>query len=311
MGTHAKGNPPRESVGDTTPTLGDNAGFVPLDLSFISSEREPLPPSALRHNSENLILLLGILLTVGVFILGLIVVISLREFDEDFGAILVGLVLPLFAPLYFRYKQWGDIPNGVQLSEHQLPEIYACYLQLARDMGFGDGGRPIPRLYLMNGSGKLNAYGACKRRVGHIVLYNDTLDIAYETRDPGLIRFTLAHELGHIKCGHGDLWRLMILPVMKLTTLNRTQSRAQEYTADRVAARYRGEDAMSLLHMFAGKTRSRDLDVAEYYRMLDAHHSTFWLRLANFMSTSPLGFRRMRALRDAPTGKWDVHGRIL
>ena len=265
----------------------------------------------MRHKTEKPILILGISLTVIIILLTIAVGILGGTFDEEYTVVLLGLFLPFFAPYFFRYKQWSDIPNGIELGVDQLPDIYACYLQLAHEMGFGDHGRPVPRLYLMSGSGKLNAYEACTRRVGHIVLYDGTLDIAYSTNTPGLIRFALAHELGHIKCGHGDLWRLMIVPIMKLTTLNRSQSRAQEYTADRVAARYRGEDAMSVLHMLAGKTLSNDLDVAAYYRMVDAHHSTFWLRLANFMAKRPLGFRRMRALRDAPEGVWDVHGHIL
>lgn len=99
----------------------------------------------------------------------------------------------------------------------------------------------------------------------YIVLHSDIFDLAYSHGNFGGLRFSMAHELGHAKCGHISLWRLIYSPVMTLLFLSKSTTRTQEYTD-------------------------------EYFHTVDAHKDSIWLRFANFRADHAVGFRLMRAL---------------
>ncbi|WP_370325367.1 M48 family metalloprotease [Euzebya sp.] len=88
-------------------------------------------------------------------------------------------------------------------------------------------------------------------------------------------------------------------------------SRAQEYTADRCAARYVPEGARGLVVVYAGKRVYRHVDVDAYRRSVANHRDGLWLRLANLFSSHAVGFRRLQALSAVDQEGWDVHGRML
>ncbi|GAA1481223.1 hypothetical protein GCM10009624_16630 [Gordonia sinesedis] len=205
--------------------------------------------------------------------------------------------------------------NAVEATPDQFPELYAMYADLARSMGFGSGTGPlaeIPRLYVLNGNGTMNAFASkCRVQHGYIVIYSDIVDLAYEYGNFGAVRFVLAHELGHIKCGHESLWRAAITPVMTVLRLGPSLTRAQEYTADRVGAYYAGDNSRDMIALFAGKNIAGRVDVDAYLRSVDNHKDGFWLRVANVFSDHAVGFRRMKALGRVRNEGWDVHGKML
>ncbi|RAA69245.1 peptidase M48, partial [Burkholderia multivorans] len=196
-----------------------------------------------------------------------------------------------------------------------FPALYAVYRELALEMGFGAGtGRMsgIPQIYVINGNGTMNAYAAkCQLQRGYVVVYSDLVDLAYVHGDFGALRFIMGHELGHIRCGHVNLWRSGIQPILVLLRLSPTLSRAQEYTADRTASYYAPEDAMKMIALFSGKNLASRVDVDAYIRSVDRHKNGFWLRLSNFLSGHAVGFRRMKALSQVKTQGWNVQGKML
>ena len=272
----------------------------------------------LRHRAEVPMLVLGGVLTAAT----VIIVVALALTDTpvpDWASVAVaGLGIPVFAwAVLIRWQYWSKIANGVEVTPDQLPDLWAVYSGLAREMGFGatDGKAParmrtIPPFYMLNGNGTLNAYAAkCRTQTGYVVVYSDLVEMAYRHGDFSGVRFVLAHELGHIKCGHVSLWRMIVAPVMSLPRLAPSLTRAQEYTADRTASYYAPEGAASMMILYAGKNMYTEVDRDAYFASVARHRDGFWLKAANFMSDHAVGFRRMEALHEAEQHGWDVHGK--
>ena len=217
-------------------------------------------------------------------------------------------IVPLFTFFSIRWMYWSTISNGVEVTPRQLPEIHALYAQLLEEMDVPW----TPRLYVLNGNGTLNAFASkCQLRRTYVVLYSDLVDVAYEFSDFAGVKFVLAHELGHIKCRHVDLWRVLATGVVALVRLDKSIIRAQEYTADRVASYYAPEGARHIMFLFAGKRIYRHVSMEEYMASVAAHKDGFWLRAANLFADHAVGFRRMSALYQVNEKGWDIHGRML
>lgn len=263
----------------------------------------------LRHRAEVPMLMFSGIVTA----IGIAVVFWATATDVNVpgwaSAALAGLIIPVFAAaVLIRFSYWREITNAVEITPDQLPEIHSTYLDMAHQMGM----EHIPRLYLKNGDGALNAFASkCQVKRAFVVIYSDIVDIAYEHGDFAAVQFVLAHELGHIHCGHVDLWRQGILAVPRALLLGRSVSRAQEYTADRCAAYYAPEGATSMMVLFAGKRMYRRVNLGAYFESVDNHKHGFWMRFTNFWSSHAVGFRRMQPLRDIETTGWDVHGKML
>ncbi|MGZ4632431.1 MAG: M48 family metallopeptidase [Actinomycetes bacterium] len=271
--------------------------------------------AAFRHRAE-----VPMLVTAGVVSAGAIAIVAIylaagRDAPGWATLALLALVAPLMALVYgIRSAYWRTIANGVEVTPRQLPDLYRLYTDLAAEMGFtaSAGLEALPRLYVVNGNGTLNAYATkCQLRRAYIVIYSDLLDVAYEFDDFSTIRFVLAHELGHVKEGHVSLWRTALKPIPSLLLLWRSVSRAQEYTADRVASYYAPEGAMGLLALMCGKRIYRRVDADSYLESVQAHKDGFWLRFANYLADHAVGFRRMEALSRVQNEGWNVHGRML
>ena len=175
-----------------------------------------------------------------------------------------GLAAPFVLGIVFiRFTYWTTISNGVEVTERQLPEVHAVYADLVREMEMDT----TPRLYVKNGNGGLDAFASeCTLRKAYVTIFSDLVDLAYENGDLEAIRFVLPHELGHIKCGHGSVWRSAIASVPRLLFLNRSVTRAQEYTADRCGAYYAPQGAKQMIALFAGKRVYRLVDLDEYFQ---------------------------------------------
>ena len=262
-------------------------------------------------------LVLGGILTV-LAVAACIFVILLGMSLSDFGqGVLVGILAPALAAVAIRWFYWSAITNAVEVTPAQFPEVYTIYHDLAQQMGFrpaaaGKGITRLPRLYIKNGNGVMNAYASkCQVSRGYVVIHSDLVDVGYTYQDWEFVRFVLAHELGHIKCGHVDLWRSMIRPVTTALRLQASVIRAQEYTADRVALYYAPAGGKGMIHLYCGKHLGHRVNMDEYFASVHAHKDGFWIKVANFLSDYAVGFRRMAALHEAETKGWDVHGKML
>lgn len=271
----------------------------------------------LRHRAEVPMLVLGGTLSLG----GIVVLLVLLGTGTEAPGWLTPAVAAVFAGpviasvVVIRYKFWSTVSNAVEVTPDQFPEIHAIFRELAERMGMTpeeSGMNELPRLYVINGNGLINAYAAkCQIDRAYVMIYSDFVDVAYELDDFSTVRFALAHELGHIRCRHVSLWRIMLQPVARLIFLSDSITRAQEYTADRVASYYAPEGAEGLLVLFAGKRMYRRVDLDAYFDSVERHPDGLWLKVANFRSNHAVGFRRMEALRRIRTEGWDVHGRML
>lgn len=268
-----------------------------------------------RHRSEVPMLVMAGLISAGAIAIVAAYLAAGRDTPGWATVALIALAAPVIALVYgIRSSYWMAIANGVEVTPRQLPDLYRLYADLATEMGFtaDTGLDALPRFYVVNGNGTLNAYATkCQLSRAYVVINSDLLDIAYEFDDFTTIRFVLAHELGHIKEGHVSLWRLAIRPIPTMLFLWRSVSRAQEYTADRVASYYAPKGAMGLLVAMAGKRIYRRVDANAYLESVHAHKDGFWLQFANFLSDHAVGFRRMEALSRISNEGWNVHGRML
>lgn len=263
----------------------------------------------LRHRAEAPLLIACGALTGGGVLVAALMMLQGSVVPSWAAAAVAGLAAPLLAAtVAMRWLYVRQVANGVEVTAGQLPELAAVYGDLIARMGL----RHRPRLYVANGNGKLNAWAAkCQVSRGYVVVCSDLLDVAYEHGDWATVRFVLAHELGHVKCGHVDLWRSAIRTLPRLVGLDRSLTRAQEYTADRCAARYAPEGARGLLVLYAGKRVYRRVDHGAYLESVRRHRDGLWLRAVNAWSTHPVGWRRMSALAELDTTGWDTHGRML
>ncbi|MGH1488489.1 MAG: M48 family metallopeptidase [Acidimicrobiales bacterium] len=263
----------------------------------------------LRHRAEVPTLILAGLMTLAGLTVAAVAALQGVNVPAWATAALAGLAAPVLAGVIFiRYLYWKNVADGVEITEHQLPDVYRIYRELAVQMGMEE----TPRLYLANGNGSINAFASkCQLRRHYIVIWSDLLDIAYEHGDFAGVRFVLAHELGHVKCGHVDLWRQAIMAVPRVIFFGRTVTRAQEYTADRCAAYYSPEGARSMMVLFAGKRMYRHCSVDAYLHSIENHKDGFWLKFSNFLSDHAVGWRRIQPLADIETNGWDQHGKML
>jgi Zn-dependent protease with chaperone function len=278
----------------------------------------PLPPvRALRHRAETPMLVLA---TALLAVAGVVLVVMLADgFDAPDWLrtiVVLAIVAPLVSVLVMaRFSYWNTIANGIEVTADQLPELHQLFVEQAALLGMtpeGSGMSKTPRLYLVNGMGQMNAYATkCRLRRGYVVIYSDLLDLAYEDGKFDLMRFALSHELGHHYCGHTQFRRAMLMPVLRVLWLAPSLTRAQEYTADRVAARLHLAGAEDMVGLYAGKHMHKQVDLAAYFASVENHKDGFWLKVANFRADHPVGFRRMTTLRRMRQEGWDVHGPFL
>jgi len=243
-------------------------------------------------------LVLGGILTVLAVVACIFVILlgmSLSEFGQG---VLVGILAPALAFFAIRWFYWSAITNAVEVTPAQFPEVYTIYHDLAQQMGFrpdaaGKGITRLPRLYIKNGNGVMNAYASkCQVSRGYVVIHSDLVDVGYTYQDWEFVRFVLAHELTAFR-------------------LQASVIRAQEYTADRVALYYAPAGGKGMIHLYCGKHLGHRVNMDEYFASVHAHKDGFWLKAANFLSDHAVGFRRMAALHEAETKGWDVHGKML
>lgn len=200
-----------------------------------------------------------------------------------FGTILIGLAVGAVAYLFVHSALIAHLKgNGVELSEAQLPELYAEFTACCHRLQVD----PSPKAYVLNGNGVLNAFATKFLRTQYVVLNSGVVDAMQGNADG--LRFYIGHELGHLRMKHlrGQFFRW---PVLWLPLLGAAYSRARETTCDLHGLACSGSGAAAvraLSVLAAGPARWKNLDLPAYIRQTE-HSRGFWMSFHELVSGYP------------------------
>lgn len=211
-----------------------------------------------------------------------------------FGGVLIALVLGFVLYLFAQSALIAHIKgNGVELSEAQLPDLYAQFIDCCNRLQI----KKRPQAYILNGNGGLNAFATKFLGTQYVVLMTDVVD-AMDKHDDG-VRFYIGHELGHLRMKHLN-GHLLRWPVLWLPLLGAAYSRARESTCDRhglACSNSPDGAARALAALSAGVERWKQLDVTAYLSQ-SRHSSGFWMSFHELVSGYPWLTKRAARVMD-------------
>ena len=214
--------------------------------------------------------------------------------------ILVGLPVVLLFAVYLYYAQYRA--NAIRITEKSFPEIYEVVEDYARRLGM----KRVPKVYLTQENGVMNAFATFILRRQYIVLMTDLFEVAYlEHHDLTSIKFIIGHEMTHIRLKHATFsYTMSILFAEYIPILSTALSRAREYSCDRVAQHLVGVSGVEpMLALIVGKHLYKKVDIEDYVKHC---HETrgFFVFLVNMLSTHPIMPKRIQALlKDHGSGR--------
>ena len=214
--------------------------------------------------------------------------------------LIVMIPVILIAGMYLVYAQYRA--NSIRITEKNFPEIYAFVDEYSHRLGL----KKVPKVYLTQENGLLNAFSTFILRRQYVVLLADLFEVAYlEHHDIESIKFIVAHELSHIRLRHATYsYQLSILFANYIPILSTALSRAREYSCDRVAQHLVGTSGVEpMMALVVGKHLYKKVDVEDYVQHC---HETrgFFVFIYNMMSTHPIMPKRIQALlKDQGSGR--------
>ena len=267
-----------------------------------------------RHKWENRMVGVAVLFAILATIILIALIANHQSAPEWLKAmVLTAYVTPIIISIFIRYNYWKEVTQAVEVTNKQYPEIYKIFRELVKKGDFVF----MPKLYVKNGNGTLNAFASKYKlditKGAYVVVYSDIVDSFYDLGNKDTLRFVLAHELGHIKLGHVNVRRSVMQGILKPIFLQATFSRAQEYSADRFGASITNKIAMpSLSILAAGKRNYERLNVESYINNDTKKFNRFWMAVVNFQSNHAVLRRRLAAARQMDKQGWqNVHGKML
>lgn len=260
-----------------------------------------------RHRWEMPMIWLSALITIFAFLGALFILlvdvqtVLVPALGEEDAAALVDtasllILLPLAPLLFYAYRFYmaaGARANAILIGPEQFPDLHALYRDLARRLDM-----PVPpKLYLTNGNGVVNAYALeCNRRHRYVVLHSEIALLLPQA--PDVVEFVLAHELAHHKLRHVSLWRLVIGIIPNILLIGTTTTRAQEYSADRVALAICPDHAAAVRLLAVGPWMANGVNPEAWAAQCEAEHREWLIRLTNATSSHAVMVKRFKALRD-------------
>ncbi len=194
----------------------------------------------------------------------------------------------------YAYAQYRSM--SVRITEKTYPEIYAIVEEYSQKLGL----KRVPKVYMVQGNGVLNAFSAFVPFRQYIEIYGDLLEVAYrEYHDMDTIRFIVAHEMAHIYYMHATMhyyYGMMFSQLIPI--LGPTASRTREYSCDRLAQLLSGSDGLdAMMTLIAGIHLYRQVDKEDYIR--HAHEvKGLFLFCYNLVCSHPVMTKRVIALAD-------------
>ena len=142
------------------------------------------------------------------------------------GAALLMLPIALIAQ-YIQAKNVRALirGSGVHVSPLQLPQLYAVVEQFSQRLGL----KEVPEVYIVEESMQ-NGFAVKLGKRDIVLLTDDVVWGALQSKDPHALGFVVGHELAHIALGHTGAVRSM------LRTAFKPLSRADEFSCDNVAS---------------------------------------------------------------------------
>ncbi|MES2504781.1 MAG: M48 family metallopeptidase [Myxococcota bacterium] len=181
--------------------------------------------------------------------------------------------------------------ESVEISAQQLPQLHQELVDACRRLGL----KSIPRLFVMQSNGMLNAFAMRHARRHFVVLFSDFVE-AFPVGSAEL-RFILGHELGHISRKHVSkhvfLWPSMFIPMLGFA-----YRRACESTCDRFGALISGDadaSTRAMLALAGGRTLCHNLSAKAFAKQLEGNRG-FFVSLHELLSSYPTLSKRVSDL---------------
>ena len=148
--------------------------------------------------------------------------------------------------------------NGIEISEEQFPEIYSRYQEMGQQLAI----RKLPKLFLIQQGGLLNAFAVRFSGKNYIAIYSEVFSLMDSDMDS--LIFILGHELGHVKRAHMSK-RFWTFPSSIIPFLTPAYSRSCELTCDNIGFLFSKEKAVNgLVLLAAGKELYQKVDIQKY-----------------------------------------------
>lgn len=218
-----------------------------------------------------------------------------NDIPFEVTALFVGVLsfLGIYVAIYYFYANY--CANSLRITEKNFPEVYALVEEYAHRLGIA-----VPKAYVVQRSGVLNAFSAFLIRKQWICIHSELFEVAYrEHRDVDALAFVIAHEMAHVYYGHATLrYNLRILFSNAIPILGATASRAREYSCDRLAQRLTGTDGLdAMLVLVVDRHLYKMVDKEDYVEEMRSRKG-FFLWAANLAADHPVMCKRVAALAD-------------
>ncbi|MEM7253056.1 MAG: M48 family metalloprotease [Pseudomonadota bacterium] len=217
------------------------------------------------------------------------------------GTFGIALIYVALAFLTYLFVQSGFISylrgNAVEVSESQYPKLYAYHLECCERLGM----ERVPRLYLFESDGVVNALAARFLNSHYVVLYATVVEALEQ--NPESLRFYLGHELCHVKRGHLR-WSFLLWPARLMPVLGPALARAEETTCDfyGLACSDSPKDAVRAMAVMAsGPSQWRHLNVAAFQDQT-SETGGFWMSFHELTNTYPWLSKRVSRVIGASQG---------
>jgi Zn-dependent protease with chaperone function len=125
--------------------------------------------------------------------------------------------------------------SGVQVSAAQLPELHAVVESFSRRLGLD----APPEVYIVEASVQ-NGFAVKLGKKNLILLTDDMVWGALQSRDPQALGFIVGHELAHVALNHTGSIRSI------LRTMFKPLARADEFSSDNVASQLVGDPQIAI-----------------------------------------------------------------
>lgn len=191
------------------------------------SAQAPLPsfdfPDVAVDASQHVVSGTGLYTTLGYLVAAVIIaVLTFASMGGFLVLLAVGAIIGWFQARKVRALIRG---SGVQVSARQLPEIHHMVESFSRRLGLS----AVPEVYIVEENVQ-NGFAVKLGKKNLILLTDDMVWGALQSRDPRALGFVLGHELAHIALNHTGAIRSAIRAAF------RPLARADELSSDNVAA---------------------------------------------------------------------------
>lgn len=222
---------------------------------------------------------------------------KLTEEDVPLGMQIIGygfIILVIgYLALYYIYAQYRSM--SLRITERNFPEMYRTVEEYANRLGIA-----VPKAYVMQSNGVLNAFSSFLFRKQWIVIHSELFEVAYrEHKDMDALNFVIAHEMAHIYYGHATLhYNLPIWFSRLIPLVGSIASRTREYSCDRLAQRLTGTDGLdAMLALVVDRHLYKMVDKEDYIEEM-RNQKGFFIWLVNLLADHPVMCRRVPALVD-------------